>query len=164
MGTPAFRIFAVRSGGNLTLNVVTVRGGSLNNGGETGTEFISGGGLTVDAGGKLTLNHSVVTENRAEVFGGPVCCGSSAGGGIYNLGIVTLNYSLVNKNAASSGSETGNAMAAASSVVVRSRCSAVPSPTTLPLEAALITAPLGVAASFQRAGSSCATVLCRITP
>jgi hypothetical protein len=108
VGTPAFRIVAVLTGGNLTLNTVTVRGGSVNNGLIEGG-FITGGGLSIDAGGKLTLNHSVVTENRADVFGGPECCGSSAGGGIYNLGIVTLNYSHVSKNVVSSGSESGSA-------------------------------------------------------
>lgn len=109
-GTPAFRIFAVASGGNLTLNIVIVKGGLVDNRGSVPEDVNrAGGGLTVDAGGKLTLNHSVVAQNRSNVFGLGEPGGFSEGGGIYNSGIVMLNNSVVSKNVASSGTESGHA-------------------------------------------------------
>jgi hypothetical protein len=75
VGTPFFRIFSVLAGGNLTLNIVTLKGGLV---GFIGTEQTpcqdvvsgidlgaDGGGVCVDRGGNLTLNHSTVTENTA---------------------------------------------------------------------------------------------------
>ncbi|MGI9074704.1 MAG: hypothetical protein ACR2JB_26085, partial [Bryobacteraceae bacterium] len=111
-GTPPFRIFAVTSGGNLTLNVVTVKGGLAANGclgDDLGSCVSKAGGLSVEAGGKLALNHSVVTENRSTVSTAGGVGGFSRGGGIDNSGIVILNNSLVSKNVASSGTEDGRA-------------------------------------------------------
>jgi hypothetical protein len=118
-GTPPFRIFAVASGGNLTLNVAIVKGGlvnsscvfAVNNNCDPFFEQVTstgGGGLTVDAGGKLTLNHTVITENRA-ALSPPEPGGFSQGGGIDNSGIVILNNSVVSKNVAFSATESGNA-------------------------------------------------------
>ena len=108
VGTPSFRLFAVLAGGNLTLNTVTVRGGSVHSvAGQINGGFVTGGGLSIEAGGRLTLNHTGVTQNRVD--GGSEPGWSASGGGIYNLGTVTLNYSVVSNNIASTGSETGNA-------------------------------------------------------
>jgi hypothetical protein len=106
VGTPFFRIFSVLAGGNLTLNTVTVKGGFADFIGDAqspcqdlNNQFSVvgfGGGVCVDGGGILTLNHSTVTENSA---GGVE--GGAGGGGIYNLGSVTLNNSVVSKNSAS---------------------------------------------------------------
>jgi hypothetical protein len=84
-----FRILQVAASGNLTLQGLTVTGGS--------TATMGGGILNLE--GRLTLNNSRVTGNTAD--GGPM----SAGGGIASgtlgtgpLGTTTLNASQVNGN------------------------------------------------------------------
>jgi hypothetical protein len=104
-GSFGFRILAVASGGNLTLNTVTIKGGRafFNSGGDAceatpdgNLDRGFGGGLCVDSGGTATLNHSTVTENSALNINN----GFAVAGGIYNAGSLTLNHSIVSKNTA----------------------------------------------------------------
>jgi len=120
-GTGAVRVFEVDGpGGNLSLQNVTITGGSADIGG--GIENAGGtvtlnhsqvtGNTATQAGGgiasatfdpstvaKLTLNNSAVTGNQ-QTFG-PQDDNALGGGGIVNiLGTVTLNGSQVNKNTA----------------------------------------------------------------
>jgi hypothetical protein len=114
---PDFRIFYVLNAGDpeqgpgrLTLNEVTISGGSLANSG--GGLVNNGGTLTInhgtisghnsgDAGGALsneagtlTLNHTVISGNRA----------TDAGGGVSNLGgTLHLNHTVISGNRASDG-------------------------------------------------------------
>lgn len=79
--TEDFRIFNVASGGKLTLNSLTLRGGRLLGG--------LGGGAFND--GTLNLNKSTVEGNRAD-----------AGGGIVSSGTLKLRNSTVERNTADS--------------------------------------------------------------
>ena len=114
---PDFRIFYVLNAGDpeqgpgrLTLNEVTISGGSLANSGgglvnNGGTLTINhgtisghktgdaGGGLS-NEGGTLTLNHTVISGNGA----------TDAGGGVSNLGgTLTLNHTVISGNGATDG-------------------------------------------------------------
>ncbi|HEY2125569.1 MAG TPA: hypothetical protein VGH77_00130 [Streptosporangiaceae bacterium] len=120
-GTGAVRVFEVDGpGGNLSLQNLTITGGSADIGG--GIENAGGtltlnhsqvtGNAATQAGGgiasatfdptsvaKLTLNNSAVTGNQQTL--GPQDNNAVGGGGIVNvLGTVTLNSSQVNKNTA----------------------------------------------------------------
>ncbi len=74
-----FRILTVNTGGNLTLNQLTVTGGQTTGAGADGA------GILVEAGGALTTSHSTITRNIA----------SAAGGGIANNGTTHLRSSTV---------------------------------------------------------------------
>jgi hypothetical protein len=124
-GTTTVRVFEVDGpGGNLTLNDLTITGGSA-------ADF--GGGIA-NIGGTVTLNHTQVTDNQAVLAGGGIASatfdpssvarltlnnsavtdntqtlpgnpesgsGGLGGGGIINLlGSATLNSSRVNGNTA----------------------------------------------------------------
>ena len=107
---PEFRLFAVNSTGELTLQETTVRGGSIVDG--------SGGGVA-SYGGTVTLTHSTLSGNTAEASGGGMfndggtvtlttstLAGNSAsyGGGVFNsLGTVTLTTSTLSGNSARDG-------------------------------------------------------------
>ncbi|HEY6624161.1 MAG TPA: hypothetical protein VIX85_10040 [Acidimicrobiales bacterium] len=113
-GTASFRIFEVDEPGNLTLNLLTVAGGSV--------DFL-GGGIFVSSfdsrnAASLTLNNSQVVNNNADVGGGIFNANSStlrmsashinnntAGtyGGLDNQGTATLSASQVNNNTANAG-------------------------------------------------------------
>jgi predicted outer membrane repeat protein len=89
-GSPAFRIFAVAGGGNLTLSRVTVSGGQQSSG------FNDGGGIYT--AGVLTLNESTVQNNVVDsIF--------PSGGGIYgtNASQITLTNTSVQNNIADNG-------------------------------------------------------------
>jgi hypothetical protein len=114
-----FRIFMVASSGNLTLQGLTVTGGSTQG---------PGGGI-FNLAGRLTLNHSTVTGNAARgqfSDGGGIFTGTggtgpagtavindskvngntstgSAGGILNHGGTLILNFSQVNGNAAAKG-------------------------------------------------------------
>jgi len=118
-GTNSVRVLEVDSPGNLSLQNVTITGGSAD----------IGGGIA-NLGGTVTLNHSQVTGNTATQAGGGIAsatfdpssvakltlnnsavtgnsqtespaAGGLGGGGIVNvLGTVTLNSSQVNGNSA----------------------------------------------------------------
>lgn len=81
-----FRILNVNTGGNLTLDQLTITGGQTTGAGADGA------GILVDAGGALTINHSTITRNIA----------SDAGGGIANNGTTHLHSSKVSRNTAGS--------------------------------------------------------------
>jgi hypothetical protein len=123
-GTNTVRVFEVDGpGGNLTLNDLTITGGSA----------VDFGGGVANIGGTLTLNHTRVTDNQAVLAGGgiasatfdpssvarltlnnsavtgnmqtlpgnPSGSGGVGGGGIINLlGTATLNSSRVSGNTA----------------------------------------------------------------
>ncbi|MFH0341694.1 MAG: choice-of-anchor Q domain-containing protein [Chromatiales bacterium] len=118
---PEFRILAVGTAGDLTLNQTTVSGGAA--------IFCCGygarGGGVANYGGTLTLTHSTVSGNSAAIRGGGVAneygvltvtnstvsgntafiVGSGIGGGVFNDGTLTLTHSTVSGNSA--GDEGG---------------------------------------------------------
>jgi CSLREA domain-containing protein len=88
--TATMRVFYVNSGGNLTLNRVTVRNGRCN--GSCTLLVDSGGGILNF--GTLKVTSSVITANSA----------SSLGGGIYSqLATLTVTNSVVRGNSADHG-------------------------------------------------------------
>jgi predicted outer membrane repeat protein len=118
---PAFRIFAVNSTGNLTLNETTVSGGLA-----TGS-FSAGGGV-LNAGGALTLTNSTVSGNSTEGQGGGISSNTDrsghtttltnstvsgnsaggAGGGLFNgNGLTVIDHSTITQNTAPSGQDGG---------------------------------------------------------
>jgi hypothetical protein len=79
--TADFRIFHVVSGGNLTLNSLTVSGGRL------ALADTMGGGIA-NTNGTLSLNRTIIKGNQA-----------SQGGGVHNFGgTLKLNHSIVERN------------------------------------------------------------------
>ncbi len=106
---PAFRILAIGTGGDLTLQETTITGGISSGGG------LSGGG--VENLGTLTLTQSTVSGNSADRYGGGLrnagtltlthstVSGNSApfGGGVYSTGTATLTHSTVSGNSAAGG-------------------------------------------------------------
>ncbi len=100
-GIPNFRHLYVAASGNLTLNRVTLTGGTggaiTNEGTLTiNNSTLSGNsGSTITNAGTFSLNSSTVTGNN----------GGGQGGGLYNLGTATLNRSLISGNTATSGAE-----------------------------------------------------------
>jgi CSLREA domain-containing protein len=77
----AYRVFQVISGGNLTLDSLTVRHGN---------EMIFSGGGIYNNNGTLTVTNSTLSGNSANY-----------GGGIYNLGTLTITNSAFSGNSAS---------------------------------------------------------------
>src|SRR5215208_5149735 len=68
-GAPDFRVFAVDSSGNLTLQRTTVSGGTTSN----------GGGAGVLSYGAVTLTNCTISNNSTEDFGGGVYDAPAAG-------------------------------------------------------------------------------------
>ncbi|MEU5402884.1 hypothetical protein ABZ348_26710 [Streptomyces sp. NPDC005963] len=108
-GTPDFRVLEVELGGRLTLDRITVRGGSLGNGAGIFNNF-----------GTLTLSGSTVESNHARELGGGIATNGErasttlhdstvrhnsagfGGGGLFNNGgATTLNSSRVSLNTTS---------------------------------------------------------------
>ncbi|WP_027660594.1 hypothetical protein [Salinispora fenicalii] len=85
--TDQFRILTVNTGGDLTLNKLTITGGQTAPG-------APGGGILVNPGGELTAKHSEFVRNIATF---------SNGGGIANLGTTTVKDSTVSRNTAAAG-------------------------------------------------------------
>ncbi|WP_375372011.1 right-handed parallel beta-helix repeat-containing protein [Salinispora sp. H7-4] len=117
-----FRILAVTTGGELTLNQLTITGGHAAEG---------GGGIFVNTGGVLTVNHSVVHRNIADILGGGIAnngtarvshssvernIGNQRGGGIFSAGPLELVQSHVRGNIADLG---GGVFASDSGVTVQ---------------------------------------------
>jgi hypothetical protein len=101
-GSPDFRILAVGSGGNLTLNSATISGGSL------GLAGSSGGGISATSGATVTIQNSTVSGNSV----------SFGGGGIYaSSATVIVSNSTLSGNTASGGSANGGGIRAISSTV-----------------------------------------------
>lgn len=88
-GTPAFRIFDVATGGQLTLNSVTVAGGLANDG-------VNGGG-GIFSHGTLTITRSTFTHNSS-----PAQTGTS-GGAINSSGVLTVQNSTFYANTGQEG-------------------------------------------------------------
>jgi hypothetical protein len=89
-GTGAVRVFEVDGpGGNLSLNNVTITGGSADN----------GGGIE-NAGGTVTLNFSTVTRNTATDAGGGIASATFDPSSVARL---TLNFSRVTDNSQTAG-------------------------------------------------------------
>ncbi|WP_018220401.1 hypothetical protein [Salinispora pacifica] len=124
-----FRIFTVDSGGDLILNHLKIIGG------QTTTAGTDGGGILVNAGGGLTVSHSVVTRNIAGGNGGGIANNGTTtvkrsivsrntapleGGGIYNTGALTVNGSEVKANTGTLG---GGGVASTAGTVDVSKCS-----------------------------------------
>ncbi|MFE1878704.1 hypothetical protein [Streptomyces diastatochromogenes] len=127
-GTPDFRLFTVESGGDLTLNSLSVRfgnvpgdsgggvlvtgGGStltVNNGSVRDNSAGSGGGIRLRTGASATLSNAVVSGNTA----------TGSGGGISHAGAsLTVNYSRIQGN--TSGLEGGGLRTTAPAVATLS--------------------------------------------
>ncbi|MFD3587123.1 hypothetical protein [Streptomyces sp. NPDC058683] len=104
-GTAQFRIFHVVSGGNLRLEDLAVRGGSVSG---------DGGGILVDSGGRLTLVGVDVIDNTASGSGGGVAVPAGAtavvrrgwiafnnalnGAGLYSGGTLSVDDSELSRN------------------------------------------------------------------
>src|SRR5437899_2056959 len=86
-GTPDFRIFDIRSG------TVTISGLTVSNG-----RSDSGGGILNQARADLTLHDLVISGNAA----------TNAGGGIKNVGTLTLDRGIISGNAARGGRAGAN--------------------------------------------------------
>jgi hypothetical protein len=92
---PAFRLMTVRNSGDLTLQNVTLRGGSSSGVSNFGTlsiknSIVSGNaGRGVSNGGTLTIANSTISGNT--------------GGGVYNGGIGTIINSTISGNTANVG-------------------------------------------------------------
>ncbi len=109
---PDFRIMAVDSSGNLTLNQVTISDGratdllssgdlgggiygagssvlAINNSTIVGNSATSGGGIGAVSASEVTLTNSTVSGNSAEVDGG-----------IFNDGTLSLNHTTITENTA----------------------------------------------------------------
>src|SRR5262245_43050807 len=96
-GTGAVRVLEVDGpGGNLSLQNVTITGGSAE----------IGGGIE-NAGGTLTLNHSQVTGNTATQAAGGI---ASATSGPSSVAKLTLNNSSVTRNSQTLGPEDEGAL------------------------------------------------------
>ncbi len=65
--TGEFRIFEVKSGGNLTLDSVTVMHGCADG---SGNPALDGGGIYVASGGKIRIANSTIALNSADFGGG----------------------------------------------------------------------------------------------
>jgi hypothetical protein len=87
--SPSFRILAVGSGGRISLNRVTLKGGLAS----------AGAGLFNGQGGNAILNSSTVSFNIASNTG------EAQGGGIDNQGAMTFNASAIRDNVARSASD-----------------------------------------------------------
>ncbi|MCO5186983.1 MAG: hypothetical protein M9918_02090 [Anaerolineae bacterium] len=114
-----FRIMRVVSGGNLTLNQVTLTGGNAGNNsggglfvneGEatvnssaiTGNSAVDGGGLAVLLRGTLTLNESTISGNSASRNGGGLAAYKNFDASSIPI-TVTVNGSTISGNSAQSG-------------------------------------------------------------
>jgi hypothetical protein len=80
---PEFRLVALDSVGDLTLQETTVSGGR--------SSSVNGGGVA-NYGGTLTLTNSTISGNSARGFSG------SDGGGVWNSGTVTMTSSTITGN------------------------------------------------------------------
>ena len=119
-GNNLSRIFVVNTGGNLTLNNITVtRGNITGNGGgifnqgtlainsciiSNSTATISGGGIFNQTGGTLSITNSIISSNTAN--GGAGFAGQ--GGGISNLGTISITNSTISSNTATGGAGLSN--------------------------------------------------------
>ena len=94
-GAPEFRLLAVRSTGDLTLQETTVRGGVIYG-------YNRSGGGVGNFGGTLLVTNSTITGNTAISCGGSPCY--SRGGGVGNFGgTLLVTNSTITGNAATSG-------------------------------------------------------------
>lgn len=109
-GAPEFRLFEVASGGNLTLEQVTVQGGQISTSLADAPE-IHGGGLLVTAGGTLTVRDSTITGNtviNTSLTGSGGNYRYASGGGISAYGgTVIIENSTITNNEANAYSSYG---------------------------------------------------------
>ncbi|MGW2559432.1 right-handed parallel beta-helix repeat-containing protein [Streptomyces sp. NPDC001514] len=89
-----FRIFEVGAGGDLKLRHLTLTRGKA--------DGDDGGGINVNAAGRLDLDHVTLENNTLSDFG------NFDGGAIYNEGITAIHNSTLNKNSARDGGAINN--------------------------------------------------------
>jgi hypothetical protein len=99
---PAFRIFHVAAGGNLTLDWLGIRGGQV---GKV-NELVQGGGAIFNRG-TLVVNRAAIYNNRTALL---------PGGGIYNLGAASITHTDIRNNEA--GADTGGGVASQGALIV----------------------------------------------
>jgi hypothetical protein len=92
---PGFRIMAVATGGALTLDGLTVRGGDAR------VSDAAGGGIASE--GDVIMTNAIITQNNSGTF--------ASGGGISNLGTMTIIRSTIANNSSlgNDGGGIGNA-------------------------------------------------------
>jgi hypothetical protein len=88
-GTPAFRIFQIGAGADVTIDLLTIMNGNLN---VLGDSF----GAGIYNTGTLTVTNSILSGNSATSVG----IGNMLGGGIYNTGTLTVANSTLSGNSA----------------------------------------------------------------
>lgn len=94
------RLFDVREGGYLTLNNVTIQGGTSQN--TVDENGIIGGGIRVNEGGTAFINNSIIRDNSTIL---ETDLENPNGGGIANLGFMEINNSIISENL--SGDDAG---------------------------------------------------------
>jgi hypothetical protein len=90
----AIRLFHISQGGNLVLNDVTLLDGLGMEPINVADPIRNSGGAVFNAG-ELTINNSLITDNRAKL----------KGGGIYNSGNMTINATTIQNNEVNIGNE-----------------------------------------------------------
>jgi hypothetical protein len=107
-GAPEFRLLAVRSTGDLTLQETRVTGGA---GGGALSDYFNGGGGVAN-NGTLTLTNSIITGNVAVESCVPLegisLCYSGVGGGVANNGTCTVTNSTITGNSTNGGFIAGS--------------------------------------------------------
>ena len=103
-GGPVVRVgpYNLSTGSTVSVTNLTVTGGR--NTTYPAPSHPSGGGIRIEVGAKVTINSAHITGNSVRSSGTEACgsyrCATSGGGGIENLGTMTLNSSTVSNNAA----------------------------------------------------------------
>lgn len=109
-GATEFRLFEVASGGNLTLDQVTIQGGQISSSATDAPE-IHGGGVLVTSGGTLTVRDSTITGNtviNTSLTGSSGSYRYASGGGISAFGgTATVENSTITNNEARAYSSYG---------------------------------------------------------
>jgi hypothetical protein len=105
-GTPTFRIMHVASGGDLTLNDITIQHGLAQSPNYNGGGIYTLGNLTLNA---VTLHHNISWPNGGGVYNGGTLTvadstftdnNSAFGGGIMNGGTATVSRTVLSGNSA----------------------------------------------------------------
>jgi hypothetical protein len=106
--TPNFRIFEIAAG-SFTVNIsgLTISNGTTPNG-SSGNDAAPGGGVLNNPGASLNLDGVVVRGNQTGAAGSGGGFYGGFGGGIANLGSLTLSNSTVANNSTGSGTSDGD--------------------------------------------------------
>jgi hypothetical protein len=96
----------IAADGSLALNRVTITGNSTGN---VNTQGGPGGGIFIGSGRTVTVTDSTISNNGRVLNEGPfIAAVAGDGGGIYNLGTLTVSNTLFSGNVANSGGGIDN--------------------------------------------------------